>query len=129
MKQNVGESSLWELSDSHAIGGMNLKKMLAVLGPGMMVCLADSDIGGLFTMAVAGAHWGYSLLGLQLLLIPVLFAAQELVVVLGVCRRRSLVGLVQQELGETAAALLMVSCLLVGASAVISELSGVVAVG
>lgn len=129
MKRKSDKTEITPLGDSCAEGTLTLKNMVAVLGPGMMVCLADSDIGGLFTMAVAGARWGYGLLGLQLLLIPVLFAAQELVVVLGVCRRRSLVGLVQQELGETAAALLMVSCLLVGASAVISELSGVVAVG
>lgn len=102
---------------------------LMVLGPGLMVCLADSDIGGLFTMAVAGSQFGYRLLGLQFLLIPVLIIAQQLVVVLGACKKRSLVGLTQEHLGMLAARLILLLCVVIGACAVISEFTGVVAVG
>merc|ERR1719263_761394 len=69
-----------------------------------MVCLADSDVGGLFTMATAGAGTGYALLSLQLFLIPVLYVVQDMVVRLSVCRRLGLLALAQQEIGGLAAA-------------------------
>lgn len=107
----------------------SLAAVWAVLGPGLMVCLADSDIGGVFTMAVAGSRFGYKLLSLQILLIPVLIIVQQMVVVLGVCCGRSLVGLVHDHIGSAAANVMSLICVGIGASALISELSGVAAVG
>lgn len=106
-----------------------LSSLIRVLGPGLMVCLADSDIGGLFTMATAGAKTGYALLGLQLLLIPVLYVVQDMVVRLGVCKRMGLLALAQQEAGRVTAWTLLVCMLLLGACAMVSEFSGIVAVG
>merc|ERR1719313_906767 len=94
-----------------------------------MVCLADSDIGGLFTMATAGASTGFTLLSLQLFLIPVLYVVQDMVVRLSVCRRTGLLALVHQEVGGAAASVLSVSMVLLGVCAMISEFSGVAAVG
>ena len=54
------------------------------IGPGMLNSLADTDAGCLVVAADSGARWGYSLVSLQLLLIPVLFLAQELTVRLGI---------------------------------------------
>jgi len=105
------------------------KRVIGTFGPGLMVCLADSDIGGLFTMSVAGSRFGYSLLSLQLMLIPVLYTAQYLSVVLGVCTGRSLVGLANDQLGCRVASLLAFTCTVVGATAVVSELSGIAVVG
>jgi Mn2+/Fe2+ NRAMP family transporter len=56
---------------------------LAVIGPGLVVMLADTDAGSLITAAQSGAVWGYKLLALQLILIPILYIAQELTVRLG----------------------------------------------
>ena len=58
------------------------------IGPGMINSLADTDAGCLVVAADSGARWGYSLVSLQLLLIPVLFLAQELTVRLGVYTRK-----------------------------------------
>merc|ERR1719272_1907379 len=63
------------------------------------------------------------------MLIPVLYAAQYLAVVLGVCTGRSLVGLVNDQVGKAAGCLLAFTCILVGTSAVVSELSGIAVVG
>eukprot|EP00448_Togula_jolla_P001226 CAMPEP_0170614904 /NCGR_PEP_ID=MMETSP0224-20130122/25052_1 /TAXON_ID=285029 /ORGANISM="Togula jolla, Strain CCCM 725" /LENGTH=419 /DNA_ID=CAMNT_0010940599 /DNA_START=104 /DNA_END=1363 /DNA_ORIENTATION=+ len=104
-------------------------KAISVIGPGIMVCLADSDIGGLFTMALAGSQCGYALLPLQALLIPALYMAQELTIRLGICSRRSLVGLVYEHFGWWAGGVVLVACLGVCIGAVISEFSGVAAVG
>ena len=59
------------------------RRFLAVAGPGVVVMLADTDAGSLITAAQSGAQWGYSLLLLQALLIPILYIVQELTVRLG----------------------------------------------
>ena len=46
--------------------------------------LADTDAGNVVTGAPAGAKWGYRLLPLLLLLIPMLYMVQELTVRLGI---------------------------------------------
>ena len=56
------------------------RRFLAVLGPGIVVMLADTDAGSIITAAQSGAQWGYKLLLLQLVLVPVLFVVQELTV-------------------------------------------------
>lgn len=57
--------------------------MLAVLGPGLIVMVGDNDAGGVATYAEAGQSYGYSLMWVLLLLIPVLIVNQEMVVRLG----------------------------------------------
>lgn len=59
-------------------------RWIAVGGPGLLVMLADSDAGNVVTAAQAGAQWGYRLLPLLLLLIPMLYMVQELTVRLGI---------------------------------------------
>jgi hypothetical protein len=54
-----------------------------IAGPGCMAMLADTDAGSIVTAAQSGALWGYRLLWLQLLLIPILYFVQELTVRLG----------------------------------------------
>jgi NRAMP (natural resistance-associated macrophage protein)-like metal ion transporter len=53
---------------------------LFVVGPGLLVMLADTDAGNVVTAAQAGAQWGYRLLPLLLLLAPMLYMVQELTV-------------------------------------------------
>lgn len=57
--------------------------MAAILGPGIIVMVGDNDAGGVATHAQAGQSYGYSLLWVLLLLIPVLIVNQEMVVRLG----------------------------------------------
>ena len=58
---------------------------LAILGPGVLCSLADTDAACILVAGDSGARYGFSaLLTLQLLLIVPLFLAQELTVRLGV---------------------------------------------
>jgi Mn2+/Fe2+ NRAMP family transporter len=57
--------------------------LLAIVGPGIIVMVGDNDAGGVATYAQAGQNYGYSLLWVLLLLIPVLIVNQEMVVRLG----------------------------------------------
>jgi Mn2+/Fe2+ NRAMP family transporter len=62
---------------------IRLLTLLAILGPGIIVMVGDNDAGGVATYAQAGQNYGYSLLWVLLLLIPVLIVNQEMVVRLG----------------------------------------------
>jgi Mn2+/Fe2+ NRAMP family transporter len=60
-----------------------LLTLAAILGPGLIVMIGDNDAGGVATYTQAGQNYGYSMLWVLLLLIPVLIIAQEMVVRLG----------------------------------------------
>lgn len=62
---------------------VRLATMLAIIGPGLIVMVGDNDAGGVATYAQAGQNYGYSLIWVLLLLIPVLIVNQEMVVRLG----------------------------------------------
>ncbi len=60
-----------------------LLTLAAIMGPGLIVMVGDNDAGGVATYSQAGQDYGYSLLWVLLLLIPVLVVNQEMVVRLG----------------------------------------------
>ena len=62
---------------------VRLLTLLAIIGPGLIVMVGDNDAGGVATYTQAGQNYGYSLLWVLLLLIPVLIVNQEMVVRLG----------------------------------------------
>ena len=47
-----------------------IARFLAVFGPGLVVMLADTDVGSVITAGQSGVQWGYRLLLLQLVLVP-----------------------------------------------------------
>ena len=103
--------------------------LLAALGPGLVVMLADTEVGSILTAAQSGAQWGYQLLLLQFLLIPVLYIVQELTVRLGVSTGKGHGELIRDTFGTRwawlSAAGLSVACF----GAIITELAGVAGVG
>src|SRR5579862_9874374 len=102
---------------------------LGILGPGLVVMLADTDAGSLITSAQSGALWGYKLLILQFILIPILCIAQELTVRLGLVTGMGHGELIKHYYGKGWAWLsvstLIVSCV----GAILSEFSGLAGVG
>ena len=60
----------------------------AVLGPGFITMVADNDAGGISTYAVTGSHYGFSLLWIFLLLVPIAYYTQEMTVRLGAVTKR-----------------------------------------
>ena len=105
------------------------KMFLAVMGPGLVVMLADTDVGSIITAAQSGVQWGYRLLLLQMLLVPVLFVVQELTVRLGIFTGQGHGELIRKTFG-TSWAWLSVSGLGVATlGALVTEFSGIAAVG
>ena len=70
-------------SDESTTLKRRLLTFAAILGPGLIVMVGDNDAGGVSTYSQAGQNYGYSLLWVLLLLIPVLIVNQEMVVRLG----------------------------------------------
>jgi Mn2+/Fe2+ NRAMP family transporter len=105
------------------------RRFLAVAGPGIVVMLADTDAGSIITAAQSGAQWGYSLLILQFVLIPILYIVQELTVRLGAVTGRGHAELIKRHFGLGWAWLsvgtLFVACL----GALLTEFAGIAGVG
>jgi Mn2+/Fe2+ NRAMP family transporter len=106
-----------------------IRRFLAVFGPGIVVMLADTDVGSIITAGQSGVQWGYRLLLIQGLLIPILYITQELTVRLGIFTGRGHGELICDTFGRfwgwVAAAGLAVATV----GALLSEFSGVAAVG
>src|ERR1700733_4082319 len=60
-----------------------LKTLLAIVGPGLIVMVGDNDAGAFATYGQAGQNYGTRLLWTLLLLFPVLYVNQEMVLRLG----------------------------------------------
>ena len=61
---------------------------LAVLGPGIITMVADNDAGGISTYAVTGSKYGFNLLWVFLILIPMAYFVQEMTVRLAAVTKR-----------------------------------------
>ena len=108
---------------------LNWRRFLRVAGPGVVVMLADTDAGSLITAAQSGAQWGYRLILLQFVLIPILYLVQELTVRLGIVSGKGHAQLIREHFGAVWAwvsvGTLCLSCL----GALLTEFSGLTGVG
>ncbi len=75
--------TLKQHEDAHRSLRSRAMALLAIIGPGLIVMVADNDAGGVSTYTQAGQNYGTSLLWVLLLLVPVLIVNQEMVVRLG----------------------------------------------
>src|ERR1035437_2746278 len=60
----------------------------AVLGPGVVVMVADNDAGGIQTYALTGSKYGFNFLWVFFILIPMAYYVQEMTVRLGAVTKR-----------------------------------------
>ena len=100
-----------------------------IIGPGLIVMLADTDAGSIITAAQSGASWGYRLLPLELLLIPVLYLVMELTVRLGATTGKGHAEAIRERFGPRWAAFSVGTLLVSVTGALISEFAGIAAVG
>jgi NRAMP (natural resistance-associated macrophage protein)-like metal ion transporter len=108
---------------------VRLKRFLAVVGPGLVVMLADTDVGSIITAGQSGVQWGYRLILLQLVLIPILYMVQELTVRLGIFTGRGHGELIKETFGRFWAWVSVAGLAVATAGALLTELSGVAGVG
>ena len=78
----------------------NLLTFLVVVGPGLIVMVADNDAGAVSTYSQAGAQYGTHLLWVVLLLLPVTYFIQEMVVRLGIATGQGHAAMIYQRFGK-----------------------------
>ncbi len=106
-----------------------LARSLAVFGPGLVVMLADTDVGSIITAGQSGTQFGYRLLLQQLILVPILYMVQELTVRLGIFTGRGHGELIRDTFGRFWAWLSAAGLAVATAGALLTEFSGVAGVG
>src|SRR5579871_5575449 len=78
----------------------DLLTFLMVFGPGLIVMVADNDAGAVSTYTQAGAQYGTHLLWIILLLLPVTYFIQEMVVRLGIATGKGHAAMIYQRFGK-----------------------------
>jgi len=107
----------------------NLWGIFAMFGPGLVVMFADTDAGSVITAAQSGAVWGYKLLLLQLLLIPIVYIVQELAVRLGLVTGKGHGELILEHFGKGWAWLSVSTLIIACLGALVTEFAGVAGAG
>jgi Mn2+/Fe2+ NRAMP family transporter len=80
----------WLSKSIHRFSRLNRRFAIlaAVVGPGIITMIADNDAGGISTYAVTGSKYGFNLLWVFIILIPMAYFVQEMTVRLGAVTKR-----------------------------------------
>jgi len=102
-----------------------LKTLLAIVGPGLIVMVGDNDAGAFATYGQAGQDYGTRLLWTLLLLVPVLYVNQEMVLRLGAVSRVGHARLIFERFGKFWGAFSIGDLLILNALTIVTEFIGV----
>jgi Mn2+/Fe2+ NRAMP family transporter len=102
-----------------------LKTLLAILGPGLIVMVGDNDAGAFGTYAQAGQNYGTTLLWTLMLLIPVLYVNQEMVLRLGAVSGVGHARLIFERFGKFWGAFSVIDLFLLNALTIVTEFIGI----
>jgi NRAMP (natural resistance-associated macrophage protein)-like metal ion transporter len=99
--------------------------LLAILGPGLIVMVGDNDAGAFGTYTQAGQNYGTSLLWTLLLLVPVLYVNQEMVLRLGAVTGVGHARLIFERFGKFWGAFSVFDLFLLNALTIVTEFIGI----
>jgi NRAMP (natural resistance-associated macrophage protein)-like metal ion transporter len=102
-----------------------LKTLVAIIGPGLIVMVGDNDAGAFSTYSQAGQDYGTRLLWTLLLLVPVLYVNQEMVVRLGAVTGVGHARLILERFGRFWGAFSVIDLFLLNALTIITEFIGI----
>ena len=102
-----------------------LTTLLAIIGPGLIVMVGDNDAGAFGTYTPAGQNSGTSLLWTLLLLIPVLFVNQEMVLRLGAVTGVGHARLIFERFGKFWGAFSVIDLFVLNALTIVTEFIGI----
>src|SRR6202140_4968764 len=101
-----------------------LKTLLAILGPGLIVMVGDNDAGAFGTYTQAGQNYGTTLLWTLVLLIPVLYVNQEMVLRLGAVTGVGHARLIFERFGKFWGAFSVIDLFILNALTIVTEFIG-----
>ncbi len=102
-----------------------LLTFLAILGPGLIVMVGDNDAGAFSTYTQAGQNYGTSLLWTLLLLVPVLYVNQEMVLRLGAVTGVGHARLILERFGKFWGAFSVIDLFILNALTIVTEFIGI----
>src|SRR6202167_5084826 len=102
-----------------------LKTLLAIVGPGLIVMVGDNDAGAFSTYGQAGQDYGTHLLWTLVLLIPVLYVNQEMVLRLGAVTGVGHARLILNRFGKFWGAFSVIDLFLLNALTIVTEFIGI----
>ena len=105
--------------------GARLKTLIAIVGPGLIVMVGDNDAGAFGTYTQAGQNYGTSLLWTLMLLIPVLYVNQEMVVRLGAVTGVGHARLIFERFGRFWGTFSVIDLFLLNALTIVTEFIGI----
>ncbi|MBU2699367.1 NRAMP (natural resistance-associated macrophage protein)-like metal ion transporter [Sporomusaceae bacterium BoRhaA] len=98
---------------------------LFVMGPGIIVMVADNDAGAVSTYVQAGADYGLHLMWLLLLLLPITYFIQEMVVRLGIATGQGHAAMIYKRFGKWWGAFSLFDLLLVNFLTLVTEFAAI----
>src|ERR1700676_5192988 len=101
------------------------KTLLAILGPGLIVMVGDNDAGAFGTYTQAGQNYGTTLLWTLVLLIPVLYVNQEMVLRLGAVTGVGHARLIFERFGRFWGAFSVIDLFILNALTIVTEFIGI----
>jgi Mn2+/Fe2+ NRAMP family transporter len=102
-----------------------VKTLLAIVGPGLIVMVGDNDAGAFATYGQAGQDYGTKLLWTLLLLVPVLYVNQEMVLRLGAVTGVGHARLILERFGKFWGAFSVIDLFILNALTIITEFIGI----
>ena len=104
---------------------MRLKTLLAIIGPGLIVMVGDNDAGAFSTYTQAGQNYGTRMLWTLLLLVPVLYVNQEMVLRLGAVTGVGHARLILERYGRFWGAFSVIDLFVLNALTIVTEFIGI----
>jgi NRAMP (natural resistance-associated macrophage protein)-like metal ion transporter len=105
--------------------GRRLRLVLAVAGPGLIAANADNDAGGITTLSVVGADYGYQMLWALVLITFSLAITQEMGARTGAVTGKGLASLIRERYRVKTTLLAMVALLIANFGTTVAEFAGV----
>ena len=103
----------------------HLRTLLAIIGPGLIVMVGDNDAGAFATYGQAGQDYGTRLLWTLLLLVPVLYVNQEMVLRLGAVTGVGHARLILERFGKFWGAFSVIDLFILNALTIVTEFIGI----
>src|SRR6202045_2015496 len=103
----------------------SLKTLMAIVGPGLIVMVGDTDAGAFATYGQAGQNYGTRLLWTLLLLVPVLYVNQEMVLRLGAVTGVGHARLILERFGKFWGAFSVIDLFILNALTIVTEFIGI----
>jgi NRAMP (natural resistance-associated macrophage protein)-like metal ion transporter len=102
-----------------------LRTLAAIVGPGLIVMVGDNDAGAFSTYGQAGQNYGTRLLWTLLLLVPVLYVNQEMVLRLGAVAGVGHARLILERFGKFWGAFSVIDLFILNALTIVTEFIGI----